>query len=395
MIQPKVLIVDDKPQNIHAVELLLQKLDVDSVSTTSGIDALQLTLEHDFCVAIIDIQMPEMDGYELVTLLRGNQSTAHLPIIFVSAIYSDEYHHHKAYDTGAVDFLSKPLIPDVFLSKVKVFIDLYLQRQQLQATVNQLQESNRILAETQARLIRQEKLTALGKLSGMLGHELRNPLAVIANAVYFLNLKLSHTDLTVAEYLVTIEQQIQEANRIITDFLNLSQNKADNQFYTDIASLIDKVLSEESITNETITVTRRVPSNLPHVFIDPQQIEQALGNLIRNAYQAMPHGGHLTIQVTVVDETMHIDVIDTGTGMSEEIKEKIFEPLFSTKIRGLGLGLIIAQNLIEINGGVITVESKEGVGSQFHVTLPLQADYAKLYGTSSLLLTQLSNTSVT
>ena len=145
MTRPKILLVDDKPQNLYALEKILQKLDVDLFQTTSSMEALGLALENDFCVAIVDVQMPEMDGYELVALLRGNESTARLPVIFVSAIYADEYHHRKGYDAGAVDFLSKPFVPEILLSKVNVFIDLYNQRQELESLVEQFHRTNMVL----------------------------------------------------------------------------------------------------------------------------------------------------------------------------------------------------------------------------------------------------------
>ena len=131
-VRPKILTVDDLPENLYTLGRLLAELEADVFSAASGDDALGLTLEHDFCVAILDVQMPGMDGYELAELLRGNPSTAALPIIFVSAIYSDEYHHRKGYDSGAVDFMSKPFIPEILLSKVRVFIKLYEQRLQLE-----------------------------------------------------------------------------------------------------------------------------------------------------------------------------------------------------------------------------------------------------------------------
>jgi signal transduction histidine kinase/DNA-binding response OmpR family regulator len=127
-----VLIVDDKPENLYALDRLLKKLDVEVVQALSGPEALNLALEHDFCVAIVDIQMPGMDGYELVELLRSNSETATLPVIFVSAIFSDEYHHRKGYEAGAVDFMSKPFTPEILLSKVKIFVELYQQRRALQ-----------------------------------------------------------------------------------------------------------------------------------------------------------------------------------------------------------------------------------------------------------------------
>jgi putative two-component system response regulator len=133
VVKPKMLIVDDYADNLFTLSKLLRELDVDVYQATSGEEALGLVLEYDFCVAILDVQMPEMNGYELAELLRGNESTSKLPIIFLSAMYSDEYHHRKGYDAGAVDFLSKPYIPEVLLSKVRVFISLYEQRLQLES----------------------------------------------------------------------------------------------------------------------------------------------------------------------------------------------------------------------------------------------------------------------
>jgi signal transduction histidine kinase/CheY-like chemotaxis protein len=150
--RPKILTVDDKPENLYTLERILRQLDVEVIETTTGVEALALSLDHDFFAAIVDVQMPEMDGYELVELLRGNESTMTLPVIFVSAIYSDEYHHRKAYDAGAVDFLSKPFIPEVLLSKVRVFLDLYRQRQQLQGLVAQLNSANEELSKFAAQL---------------------------------------------------------------------------------------------------------------------------------------------------------------------------------------------------------------------------------------------------
>ncbi|MDF1512421.1 MAG: response regulator [Anaerolineae bacterium] len=150
--KPKILIVDDKPENLYTLNRLLQQLDVEVIEATSGFEGLRLTLENELCLAIVDVQMPEMDGYELVELLRGNQSTKTLPVIFVSAIYSDEYHHRKAYDAGAVDFLQKPLQPDILISKVQVFLDLYRQKLQLQTLVNELNTANTTLSQRAVQL---------------------------------------------------------------------------------------------------------------------------------------------------------------------------------------------------------------------------------------------------
>jgi len=154
----KILIVDDKPENLFALEKTLQKLDVQVFSAKSGNEALGLTLEHEFCMAIVDVQMPEMDGYELVELMRGNEVTAALPVIFVSAIFSDEYHHRKGYDSGAVDFMSKPFIPEILLSKVKVFIELYTQRKKLENLVEELNHANLTLTRRAMQLETSNKI---------------------------------------------------------------------------------------------------------------------------------------------------------------------------------------------------------------------------------------------
>jgi signal transduction histidine kinase/DNA-binding response OmpR family regulator len=143
---PKILIVDDRPQNLYTLAQLLQELDVKVIKANSGFEALDLALQHDFCMAIVDVQMPEMDGYELVELLRSNEGTARLPVIFVSAIFSDEFYHRKGYEAGAVDFLSKPFNPDILLSKVRIFLELYHQRAELE-------EKNRILSQRTAELV--------------------------------------------------------------------------------------------------------------------------------------------------------------------------------------------------------------------------------------------------
>jgi two-component system CheB/CheR fusion protein len=145
--KPQILVVDDKAQHLFTVARLLKKLDVEVFEATSGSEALGLTLEHDFCVAIVDVQMPEMSGYELVELWRGNSDTVGLPVIFISGIGEDEYRHRKAFNNGgAVDFLGKPFIPEILLAKVGVFIELCHQRAKVQELTDELNETREALA---------------------------------------------------------------------------------------------------------------------------------------------------------------------------------------------------------------------------------------------------------
>ena len=151
--KPKVLVVDDKAQHLFTVGRLLKKLDVEIVQAASGGEALSSTLEHDFCLAVVDVQMPEMSGYELVELWRGNPSTSDLPVIFISGISTDEYQHRKVFNTGgAVDFLSKPFIPEILLAKAGVFVELYHQQVKIQELVAELNATREELAQVRRSL---------------------------------------------------------------------------------------------------------------------------------------------------------------------------------------------------------------------------------------------------
>ena len=151
VVNPKILIVDDNTQHLFAIGGILNKLEVEVIHAASGAEALSSTLEHDFCLVITDVQMPGMGGYELVELLRGNPNTASLPVIFISGIRSDEYRHRKVYDTGPIDFVSKPFVAEILLSKVQVFLDLYLQGIELEELTNELKAKTEALENERKR----------------------------------------------------------------------------------------------------------------------------------------------------------------------------------------------------------------------------------------------------
>jgi signal transduction histidine kinase len=225
------------------------------------------------------------------------------------------------------------------------------------------------LREAQERLIRQEKLAVLGQLAGGVGHELRNPLGIISNAIYFLQMVLAESDETVKEYLELIASRIGEVDKIVADLLDLSRTRPANRQQTTLFSLMAETLQRYP-PPEPVTVTTAIAPDLPAVFVDTQQIGQVLGNLISNAYQAMPEGGQLTLTAQVVAEWVQLSVADTGVGMSPETMAKIFEPLFTTRVKGIGLGLAVSKNLVEVNGGTIEVKSVEGQGAVFTIILP-------------------------
>ena len=219
--------------------------------------------------------------------------------------------------------------------------------------------------------MRNEKLAVLGQLAGSVGHELRNPLAVINNALYYLKLIGADSSEKVKEYLGIIETETHTAEKIITDLLDFARIKSVDVEPVSVSKLVARVL-ERYPAPKAVNVRLEIPENLPKLYVDPRQMEQVLGNLVINACQAMSAGGELTITARQEQEMIAIAVKDTGVGISPENMKKLFEPLFTTKAKGIGLGLAVSQKLAEANGGRIEVESEAGVGSTFTVYLPVK-----------------------
>jgi PAS domain S-box-containing protein len=274
--------------------------------------------------------------------------------------------------------------------------------QQLNAMLEQrVEERTRELHRAQEKIDRQEKLSALGRMAGSVGHELRNPLGVISNAAYFLKISQPDASDKIKEHLHLIEKHAQICARIVGDLLDLTHIKPVEPVAVSVSHLVHEAL-ERFPAPEVVQVTLDLPADLPQVYADPQHVVQILGNLILNACQAMKDGGKLTVSgnqssvdsnqssvgskqssvktappITAPPTTAHwllITVRDTGAGIAPENMGKLFEPLFSTKLNGVGLGLVVCQNLAEVNGGRIEVESDPGKGSTFSVYLPVYKD---------------------
>jgi len=248
--------------------------------------------------------------------------------------------------------------------------------EQLEAANEKLRAANEELGETQEQLIRSEKLAAIGKLAGGVGHELRNPLGAIKNAVYYIKGKVSKSELgqkepRVIEFLDVMDDEINASNKIISDLLGFSRVQKPSVSPTRIGKVIEDAASHTPIP-ENIELIKKLDAGLPEVEIDPDQIHQVFVNMITNAVQAMPEGGKLTIDTRAKGGFLEVEVADTGGGIPEESVDKIFDPLFTTKAEGIGLGLAACKAIIDRHEGNIEVKSKVGKGTTFTVSLPSQ-----------------------
>jgi len=234
----------------------------------------------------------------------------------------------------------------------------------------------RDLQEAHEELVRNERLALIGQLAGGVGHELRNPLGAIGNAVYYLRIRLAPSeDAKVQKHLAILDAEGRRANKIVTDLLDFSRTKPPSRVPVQLNAIIQDVLARQS-PQASIKVELDLAGSLPQVLADPDQMAQIFLNLVLNAFEAMPEGGALTVRTRAQAHAVVASFADTGIGIPAENLEKIFQPLFTTKTRGIGLGLAVSRRLAEAHGGTLTVTSRMGKGSTFTVTFPLEGSGA-------------------
>jgi signal transduction histidine kinase len=379
--KPKILIVDDKLENLISLETVLDGFEVDFVRALSGNEAIAKAFNNEFALAIVDIQMPGMDGYETVTLIRQTSKGRYLPIIFVSAIFKEDFHIIKGIETGAVDFISKPIEPRILRGKVKVFLELYNQRHELARLLKEKDAINEQLriAKERAEAATRAKSIFLANMS----HEIRTPMnGIIGMADLLAQTALSEEQ---NDYLETIMISGRNLLSIINDILDFSKIES-NQIELEnipfnLEELIDEVIKVLSIRAQEnkVTLSKSFTSNLPlKLRGDPFRLRQIITNLATNAIKFTLEGS-VRIQAEIDKDSdrsvkLKLSIIDTGVGISEEGKEKLFKSFSQAdssttrKYGGTGLGLAISKSLCEMMDGEIGVESELGKGSTFWFT---------------------------
>ncbi|WP_312955703.1 hybrid sensor histidine kinase/response regulator [Pseudomonas songnenensis] len=385
-----LLIVDDLPENLLALDALLQAPGVRVHQAESAEQALELLLQHEFALAILDVQMPGMDGFQLAELMRGTERTKQIPIVFVSAAGRELNYAFKGYESGAVDFMHKPLDAHAVRSKVSVFVDLYRSRKRLARQLEALEQSRREqevlldeLRQTKAEL--EDAVRMRDDFMSIVSHELKTPLNTLILEVQLRKLQLSRNNLTAfsEERLRNMvdkdERQVQSLIRLIDDMLDVSRIRTGKLSIrpsrTDLAELVGNVVESFAAQMEACGCELRLERAESIIGVwDAFRIEQVLANLLTNAMR-YGAGKPVWVSVTSCADGACIEVRDQGIGISPQSLERIFcqfeRAEGSEGSAGLGLGLFIADQIVRAHNGRIQVQSEEGQGSQFRVLLPL------------------------
>ena len=389
-IKAKLLIVDDLPENLLALEALIKREDRVVFKALSAVEALSLLLEHEFALAILDVQMPGMNGFELAEMMRSTEKTKSIPIVFVSAAGRELNYAFKGYESGAVDFLHKPLDIHAVKSKVNVFVDLYRQRKAMRLQVEALEQSRQeqeaLLKQLQATQNELEHAVRMrDDFMSIVSHEVRTPLngLILETQLRKLHLAKENAAAFTMEKLHGMverdERQIQSLIRLIEDMLDVSRIRTGKLSIRpgpfDLSELVSNLIEGFAAQLAAAQSTLTLYADEPVIGVwDEFRIEQVVANLLTNA---MRYGARKPIEVKVYsqDGRAHVDVRDQGIGISAENQKRIFQQFERVSsnhaIAGLGLGLFISEQIVAAHGGQITVQSTEGEGSLFRVSLPL------------------------
>lgn len=401
-----ILVVDDQPAKLLSYEVILEELGENLIKASSGRQALEQLLRNEVAVILVDVAMPELDGFELAAMIRDHPRFAQIALIFVSAVHMSEIDSLRGYQAGAVDYLPVPIVPALLRAKVRVFCDLFRKTRQLEilnaelerrveARTAELAAANadlekRVEARTRereealAQVAQMQKLESLGQLTGGLAHDFNNLLMVVLS-----NLELARGCVTGDDRLMRWLGRATEAansgaslTKRMLAFARRQDLKPESVPLSDVVGGMVEMMSHS--LDPEVRIVADLPSDLPNIRIDRNQLELSLLNLGLNARDAMPTGGQIVIKARIAEEKqlpeeltpgayVNLSITDTGVGMDADTLRRAAEPFFSTKRggKGLGLGLSMVHGLALQSGGAMQIVSRLGEGTTVSLWLPV------------------------
>jgi two-component system sensor histidine kinase/response regulator len=377
-----ILLVDDQPANLVALEAMLQSLGQNLIRAESGREALKWLLTHDFAVILLDVKMPDMDGFETAALIRQREKSRHTPIIFLTAADQSQTQAMRGYSVGAVDYLVKPVVPEFVRSKVAVFVELAKKSELLRRQAQMLranEQAAREQAAEQAELVRdlEHKNRELESFSYAVSHDLRAPLRRIDSySKALLDTLADRLDETGRRFLERVRQSSREMAQLIDDVLHLSKvTRAElREQEVDLSALVTVLVDRMRESDPDRQVEAKVR---PGVIVvgDGQLLRIAMENLLDNAWKFTSHQPDARIEfgmIQVGGEPTYF-VRDNGAGFDMTYVDRLFGPFqrlhLASEFPGSGIGLATVQRIIHRHGGKVWAEGMVGQGATFHFTL--------------------------
>ncbi len=372
-----ILAVDDVAANLHSLEVVLEDLPIQLDCVQSGQEGLGLLLEKDYALALIDVQMPGMNGFEMAELMRASPETQHIPIIFITAGSSKDIYVFRGYEVGAVDYIIKPYEPQILVGKVQVFMDLYRARRELQSALNREKQISEQLREANE---------DLGRFSAIAAHDLRSPLGKAQRLLTMVQMKFNkkYEDEKLSgefERLVRILNDMNGLVESLYDLYSLSSHEIHRH-----QVLIKNVVEEaSSLLQDQLdgTGANVVVGRIPAIRGEGRLLRQVFQNLIANAIKYRKESVAPEIEISLAGEhaetgDLLIEVSDNGVGFDAKAGTSIFAPFArlqeTSDIKGLGIGLATVRKIVEIHGGEIHATGHLGEGATFTLRLPAWQD---------------------
>lgn len=372
-----ILIVDDSPENIFTLRTLLELHSFPTDTAASGEEALKKVLKHSYALIILDVQMPGMDGFEVAEILSGNNASKDIPIIFLSAISVEKKYITRGYLSGGIDYVTKPIDPDILLLRVKTFYRLYEQNRVLNEVQNNLRKEieYRKLAQQEAQSASRRK----DEFMSIASHELKTPLASMKAYMQLLNRSLEKND-KIKSYLDRTLIQINKLNTLITDLLDISRIENGKLKFNEILFNFDKLVQDaaemikQTYPDYHISIT--CESGI-RVRGDEGRLEQVLLNYLTNAVKYSPDAKEVHIHCRLENKMLIVAVQDFGIGIPKQSQAEVFRKFYrvegsENRFQGLGVGLYICSEIIQRHKGSCWLKSEPGKGSTFFFSIPVE-----------------------
>jgi signal transduction histidine kinase/ActR/RegA family two-component response regulator len=403
-----ILLVDDQHAKLLSHEAILDEIGENLIKATSARQAFEVLLKHEVALILIDVCMPDLDGFELAAMIREHPRFQTTAIIFVSAVMMAKPDQLRGYQLGGVDYVPVPVVPELLRAKVKVFVELYRKTRQLERFNAELEQrvaertaelqrfneelEQRIEERTReretalAQLFEAQKMDTIGQLTGGVAHDFNNLLMAVLGSLTLLEKRLPKDDQQNRRLLQNAVQGAQRGAALTQRLLAFSRRQELKPESVDLAHLVSEMVDLlKRALGHDIELKLNFPNALPPVLADANQLELALLNLALNARDAMQTGGLLTIAATAETKTdsrselslpagdyVRMSIVDTGVGMDDATLAKATEPFFTTKGpgKGTGLGLSMVHGLAAQSGGLLRINSKPNVGTDIELWLP-------------------------